>query len=450
MPIQCHTSSNLSDLERDGERVDHAAAGGPRLGGDRGRAARAGRQAPADPRAGRRGGRQPPDRGARLPQARGARLRHRPGGPRHLRAHAGPRQQRRSTGDDWQVYALPPDEISYSEQVLADTFSLAGRDDVISLADRLAGAEPLPHRRARPHHRRRVRGGRRRRIVLPATPRDCSTCASRSPCAGASYGYAEDADEIVITSGAQQAHRAGRARDPRAGRRGRDRVAHLHRDDDRAARHRRARDRRAGRRGRLRRRRARAPARAPRGRSWSACRAPARTRPGATCPRSGAGAWPSWPSSATSSFSRTACTPTCASRGRSVRSLRELAPGARDLRQQPLQGRGRRTARRLGRRTRPGARPHRDAQARGRLPLPHADPAHGRPLARHRRLRPPREAHDALLSRAPRRAAGVARSGTCSGEYHVDRPARRASPVGHARHARSTSARSTPRRHATA
>ena len=37
-------------------------------------------------------------------------------------------------GDDWQVYALPPDDISYSEQVLADAFSLAGREDLISLA----------------------------------------------------------------------------------------------------------------------------------------------------------------------------------------------------------------------------------------------------------------------------------------------------------------------------
>ena len=37
-------------------------------------------------------------------------------------------------GDDWQIYALPPDEISYSEQVLADTFALAGREHVISLA----------------------------------------------------------------------------------------------------------------------------------------------------------------------------------------------------------------------------------------------------------------------------------------------------------------------------
>ena len=74
--------------------------------------------------------------------------------------------------------------------------------------------------------------------------------------------------------------------------------------------------------------------------------------------------------------------------------------GPRALRQQPLQGRRRRAAHGLGGRARAGARPHRDAQARGRLPLPHADPAHGRALAGHRRLRPPRGAHDAVLPRA--------------------------------------------------
>ena len=37
-------------------------------------------------------------------------------------------------GDDWQVYALPEHELSYSEQVLADVMSSAGRPDLISLA----------------------------------------------------------------------------------------------------------------------------------------------------------------------------------------------------------------------------------------------------------------------------------------------------------------------------
>ena len=66
--------------------------------------------------------REPPHGGARVPQARRARLRQRNRRARHVRPHADPREQR-SHGDDWQVYALPPDELTYSEQVLADTFS---------------------------------------------------------------------------------------------------------------------------------------------------------------------------------------------------------------------------------------------------------------------------------------------------------------------------------------
>ena len=73
-----------------------------------------------------------------------------------------------SHGDDWQVYALPPDELTYSEQVLADTFSLAGREDVISLADRLARAEHLSDGRGGAYRRGGVRGGGRQRVVLPA------------------------------------------------------------------------------------------------------------------------------------------------------------------------------------------------------------------------------------------------------------------------------------------
>ena len=51
-------------------------------------------------------------------------------------------------GDDWQVYALPPDDISYSEQVLADTFSLRGPRGHDLARRRLAGAEHLPDRRS--------------------------------------------------------------------------------------------------------------------------------------------------------------------------------------------------------------------------------------------------------------------------------------------------------------
>src|ERR687897_1359822 len=39
-------------------------------------------------------------------------------------------------GDDWQGYALPGHELSYSEQVLADVMSSASQPDLISLAGR--------------------------------------------------------------------------------------------------------------------------------------------------------------------------------------------------------------------------------------------------------------------------------------------------------------------------
>ena len=106
-------------------------------------------------------------------------------------------------GDDWQVYALPPDELSYSEQVLADSFALAGRDDLISLAvgwpapstyptDELAritadvfaevGDAALSYLNAEGLYDLREQLARR----------------------GRDFGYAEGADEIVVTSGAQQ------------------------------------------------------------------------------------------------------------------------------------------------------------------------------------------------------------------------------------------------------
>ena len=51
--------------------------------------------------------------------------------------------RQRGAGDDWQLYALPERELTYSEQVLADGFTL-GRGRGRALArDRLAGAEHL-------------------------------------------------------------------------------------------------------------------------------------------------------------------------------------------------------------------------------------------------------------------------------------------------------------------
>ena len=88
-------------------------------------------------------------------------------------------------GDDWQVYALPPDEFSYSEQILADTFSLADREDVLSLAT----GWPAPSNYPRSSWPRSPRTSSRRSAATPSPtcpPRACSSCARRWPRAAAS------------------------------------------------------------------------------------------------------------------------------------------------------------------------------------------------------------------------------------------------------------------------
>jgi 2-aminoadipate transaminase len=107
-------------------------------------------------------------------------------------------------GDDWQVYALPPDDISYSEQVLADSFSLAGREEVISLAVGWPSPSKYPTRQ--------LAGiaadvfeevGGEALSYLPAE--GLFDLREQIAARGREYGYAEDADEVVVTSGAQQA-----------------------------------------------------------------------------------------------------------------------------------------------------------------------------------------------------------------------------------------------------
>lgn len=109
-----------------------------------------------------------------------------------------------SHGDDWQVYALPEDVISYSEQVLADTFSLAGREDVLSLATGWPAPSTYPTAE--------LAGiaadvfaevGGDALSYLPAE--GLFDLREQIAARGRAHAYAEDADEVVITSGAQQA-----------------------------------------------------------------------------------------------------------------------------------------------------------------------------------------------------------------------------------------------------
>jgi len=107
-------------------------------------------------------------------------------------------------GDDWQVYALPPDELTYAEQILADTFTLAGRDDVISLATGWPAPSTYPTDEvARIAAEVFAEEGGNALSYLPAE--GLFELREQIAARGRAYGYAQDGDEVVVTSGAQQA-----------------------------------------------------------------------------------------------------------------------------------------------------------------------------------------------------------------------------------------------------
>jgi DNA-binding transcriptional MocR family regulator len=107
-------------------------------------------------------------------------------------------------GDDWQVYALPPHEVSYSEQILSDTFSLSGREDMISLATGWPDPSNYPTEElARITADVFAEEGGEALSYLPAE--GLFDLREQIAARGRAYEYAEDADEVVVTSGAQQA-----------------------------------------------------------------------------------------------------------------------------------------------------------------------------------------------------------------------------------------------------
>jgi 2-aminoadipate transaminase len=106
-------------------------------------------------------------------------------------------------GDDWQIYALPERELSYSERVLADVMSSGGEPGLISLAigwpsPRLYPTDELARITADVF----AEEGGDALSYLPAE----GLYAFREQLAarGRKFGFAEDPDEIIVTSGAKQ------------------------------------------------------------------------------------------------------------------------------------------------------------------------------------------------------------------------------------------------------
>src|SRR5215217_1135867 len=106
-------------------------------------------------------------------------------------------------GDDWQVYALPEHELSYPERVLAEVMSSPGQADLISLAvgwpsPRLYPTDELARITADVF----AEEGGEALSYLPAE----GLYAFREQLAarGRAHGFAEEVDEIIVTSGAKQ------------------------------------------------------------------------------------------------------------------------------------------------------------------------------------------------------------------------------------------------------
>jgi DNA-binding transcriptional MocR family regulator len=106
-------------------------------------------------------------------------------------------------GDDWQLYALPEHELSYSEQVLADAMASGGQPDLISLAVGWPSPSLYPTAElARITAEVFAEEGDAALSYLPAE----GLYALREQLAarGRRYGFADDPEEIIVTSGAKQ------------------------------------------------------------------------------------------------------------------------------------------------------------------------------------------------------------------------------------------------------
>lgn len=107
-------------------------------------------------------------------------------------------------GDDWQVYALPDRPPTHGEQVVADSFRLAGEPDVISLnigwpSPKLFPTDELAAISAE------VFAEESESAIGYGTAEGVPALREQIAIRGRDTGFATDADEIVVTSGARQA-----------------------------------------------------------------------------------------------------------------------------------------------------------------------------------------------------------------------------------------------------
>ena len=109
-----------------------------------------------------------------------------------------------SRGDDWQIYALPQREVTYAEQTLADAFDLAGEEGMISLATGWPSPRSYPTEQiaAITADVFAEEGGE---AISYLPTEGLYDLREQLALRGRQMGWAEEPEEIVVTSGAKQA-----------------------------------------------------------------------------------------------------------------------------------------------------------------------------------------------------------------------------------------------------
>ena len=107
-------------------------------------------------------------------------------------------------GDEWQVYALPEHEITYSERVLEDSFAMANEEGLISLATGWPAPSSYPTAElARITAEVFAEEGGEAISYLP--PQGLYAMREQIALRGRTYGFASEPDEVLVTSGGRQA-----------------------------------------------------------------------------------------------------------------------------------------------------------------------------------------------------------------------------------------------------
>ena len=107
-------------------------------------------------------------------------------------------------GDDWQSYVLPDRQASYQEEILSDAFRLAHEEGMISLAT------GFPSPRFHPTEELAAIAAEMfaeegKSAIAYTDPEGLLELRERIAEGGVERGFADDPDEIVVTSGGQQA-----------------------------------------------------------------------------------------------------------------------------------------------------------------------------------------------------------------------------------------------------